>query len=399
MEALAAAHSLARGRFALLFATLMLGQMSQSLTFTAFVATLPQMAHDWGGDGPFLAQMTMAVAALGMMAGSIVSGWVLERAGTRGTLVGSLIAFALSGAEGLVSADPTAMLAARFINGLAAAFMATTCLWGIAAEYEGTTRARVLGISSALSNIMAFGATLLGGYLAQLYGWHAAFAQLPTFGLVGGVLALISINQVFPSHRHLTAQREPYFRRLLPFFLFAMYMFAVRFMASTQLPFILDLYGIGGAGMRAVFIAALTVAATLTSFIYGALQQRLTLWGTVVAGLVCMAVALATIARGVSFGAAMAGSLLMGISSGVLGPYVYHVVSERSDVTSRSRAIGMVSAFCFLGGFVNPIVATVISNLVGLRNLFLLVALSMVVAALGMSWSRARSLRTTLPVR
>jgi nitrate/nitrite transporter NarK len=59
----------------------------------------------------------------------------------------------------------------------------------------------------------------------------------------------------------------------------------------------------------------------------------------------------------------------------------------------------MVSAFCFLGGFVNPIVATVISNLVGLRNLFLLVALSMVVAALGMSWSRARSLRTTLPVR
>lgn len=399
MGATAAAQSLARGRRAPLFATLMLGQMSQSLTFTAFVAALPQMAREWGAAGPFLAQMTMALAALGMMGGSVVSGWVLERAGTRGTLIGSLVAFALSGAEGLVSAHPIAMMAARFINGLAAAFMATTCLWGIAAEYEGTTRARVLGISSAVSNLMAFGATLLGGYLAQRYGWHAAFAQLPTFGIVGSALAFISIEQIFPSHRHHTAQRQPYFRRLLPFFFFAMFLFAVRFMASTQLPFILDLDGIRGAGMRAVFIAALTVAATFTSFVYGALQQRLTFEGTVVVGLAGMAVALATIAKGTSLGATMGGSLLMGISSGVLGPYVYHVVSERSDMTSRSRAIGMVSAFCFLGGFVNPIVATAISNLVGLRNLFLLVALSMIVAALAVSWGRVRSSRATIPVR
>jgi MFS family permease len=392
MSATALPRSLAKRGRGLLFATLMLGQMSQTIAFTAFVAVLPQMAHDWGPRGPFLAQMTMALGSLGMMCGSFVSGWVLERTGTRACLIGALAAFGLSGAEGVVSTNATAMLIARFVNGLAAAVMATTCLWGITAEYKGAARAKVLGISAALSNLTAFGATLLGGYLAQVEGWPVAFAQFPVFGLIGLVLAFISIEQIYPSREHNGALACPFFRRLLPFFLLAMFLFSVRFMSSTQLPFVLDQNGIREAGRRAQLISAVTMSATASSFLYGALQQRLTALGTFAAGLACMAVALATVAVGVHFVSALIGTLLLGLSNGILGPYVYHTVSERSDAGSRSRAIGMVGAFCFLGGFVNPIIATPVANVVGLRNLFLLVALSMGITALAVGGASLREL-------
>src|SRR5687768_8515906 len=105
----------------------MLGQMSQSVTFTAFVAALPQMARDLGTSAAFVAQMTMALAALGMMIGSIASGWILERAGTRTTLLASLLVFAITGAGGMVLRDPAVLLASRFLLGFASACAATTC--------------------------------------------------------------------------------------------------------------------------------------------------------------------------------------------------------------------------------------------------------------------------------
>jgi MFS family permease len=357
-----------------LFATLMLGQMSQSLAFTAFVAALPSMARDWGTAGPFLAQMTMALGALGMMAGSFMSGWLLERCGIRRTLIGSLLGFTIAGAEGLVFTSAAMMLIARFLIGLAASFLATACIWGISAQYVGSARAKVLGVSAALSNVVAFGATLGGGYLAQTYGWHAAFAQFPLYGVFGCVLAYFSIEQAYPRQADRSAPAEPYLRALGPFFLFATFLFSVRFMASTQLPFILDGHGIHQAEARAVFISAVTVSATLMSLMYGALQDWLSLDGAQIVGLTCMGTSLLSFAEGNSYGAALAGCLLMGGATGVLGPYVYHVVAERTDATARSRALGMVSAFSFLGGFLNPVVGTFVADLLGLHKLLLLTA-------------------------
>ena len=74
----------------------------------------------------------------------------------------------------MVLRDPAVLLASRFVLGFASACAATTCVWGIAAEYEGTRRARALGISAAVANCAALGSTLLGGLLAERGGWPLA---------------------------------------------------------------------------------------------------------------------------------------------------------------------------------------------------------------------------------
>ena len=171
-------------------------------------------------------------------------------------------------------------------------------------------------------------------------------------------------------------------RTLWPFYALVVVLFAVMFMASTQYAFALNDAGIDNTARRSLFMGTVTVVAALVSFGYGAVQQRLTVLGTFTIGLVCMAAALATIGSSAEPGALATGAALMGIYVGVLGPYVYHVVTEQSAPASRGRAIGMLSACGFLGGFLNPVVFATLAAAFGLRSVFLMVAVLMAVMAL-----------------
>jgi MFS family permease len=391
--------SIGRGHPRLLFATLMVGQMSQGLAFTAFLAALPQMAQDLGPRGPYIAQMTMALASLGLMFGSIISGWVLEKGGARVTLIGSVALFGVAGAGGIFLQNPWLLLASRFIVGFASACLATMCMWGISAEYEGNQRARTFGISAAISNCTSLICVILGGYLAQLGGWRLTFIQYPAFGAVAVVLGFISVRQARPQLQQAGEAKEPYLKQLLPFYLLAVLLFAVMFMASTQFAFMLEDDGINNPSTRSLFMGTVTVLGALISFCYGPVQQRLGVLGTFTVATLCQAVALACIGRGVGPAFAILGAVLMGVYTGLLGPFIVHVVTERTSAVTRSRAIGLVAAFGFLGGFLNPVIFAPMSAAIGLRNVFLVMSAVMTVLCLAAAarWLRGGGAREVAP--
>lgn len=381
--------SLIRSTPGLLLATLMIGLTAQGLAFTAFVAALPQMAQDFGAGGEFTAQMTMALLALGLMIGSLVSGWILEQLGTRTTLLLALAIYTLCGLAGVALSNPTALLASRFAAGVAVACLVTTCIWGIAAEYEGDRRAKVLGLQSSLSNVSALAGTVLGGYLAHTVGWRFAFAQYVVFGLCALPLAFAGIRQIKPRRTAGPQQGKQSgtsrFTELLPLYLLAALLFCVLFMASTQFAFVLRDNGVANSLIRSLILGTVTVVGALMAFVYGPLQQRLGVLGTFMFGILCMAVALAINGLGLSVDTpfAVVAAALMGVYAGLVIPYLYHTVTERTDEHARSRAIGAVTAFGFFGGFLNPPVFIALSNEFGLRSTFLIVACVMTAVAGG----------------
>ena len=378
------AHSAAtigRGHPRLLFATLTLGQMSQGLAFTAFLAALPQMAHDLGEHGEFIAQMTVSLAAFGLLVGSLASGWILEKAGTRTMLLAGLAVFGAAGAGGMVLRDPTALLASRFAVGFASACLATTCLWGVSAAYTGHLRARALGIVNSMGSFMSLAGMLAGGVLAQRGGWPATFVTYPVFALIGLAMAFVSVSQVKPGQMR-TVRSEPFFLRLLPFFLLATLLFILIFMGSTQFAFLLQEDGVKDPATRSMIMSAITVVGTLTSFAYGWIQQRLGARGAFGLSLVCITASLTILGYGNNSVAAVAGAGLLGVYVGLAGPYVYHVVSERTDAFTRSRAIGVLIAFNFLGAFLNPVILAPLGRAVGIHGSFLAAAVVTAVLAL-----------------
>ena len=389
--------SIGRGKPGLLFATLMLGLMSQGLAFTAFAAALPQMARDFGARGEFIAQMVMGLAALGLMVGALASGWILERAGMLATLVGATLAFGLAGAGGMFLADPSLLLASRFAVGFASACMTTACMWGIGTEYDGHQRARALGISSGLGSIAALIGTVLGGFIAQRAGWRLAFAQFPAFAAVGLLLVLVSVRQVRPGRSADTSVHEtPFLARLLAFYFLSTMLYAVMFMGSTQFAFLLQSDGISSSSTRSLFIGAITVVGASTSLCYGALQKRLSATGAFALGLLGMTLSLATIGASSAPAYAAAGAVLMGLYVGITSPYVYHEVTERTTPNVRGRAIGVLSAFCYLGAFLNPPVFAALSRWVGMRGVFFAAALgtaALAAATAARLLSRRRAVR------
>jgi MFS family permease len=376
------ATAISRGHPRLLFATLMFGHMSQGLAFTAFLAALPQMAHDLGEHGEVIAQLTMALAALGLLIGSLASGWILEKSGTRATLLVSLAVYGVAGAGGLVLRDPTLLLATRFVVGFASACLATTCLWGISAEYTGHRRARALGIVNAMGSFMSLAGTVAGGFLAQRGGWAVTFAIYPVFALIGLVMGLVSVGQVKPAQLR-SARSEPFFLRLLPFFLLASLLFIVIFMASTQFAFLLQEDGIKDPAARSMIMSTVTIVGTLTAFCYGWIQQRLGVRGAFLLGLISATASLSSLGFGNNTQTAILGAGLMGVFVGLATPYVYHVVTERTDTFVRSRAFGVLAAFNFFGGFLNPVILAPLGRAIGIHGTFLAVAV--VTAALALA--------------
>jgi MFS family permease len=367
-------QSLARGDPRLLFAALTVGHMSQGLTFTPFSSSLPQMANDLGPQGVWVAQMTMALGSLGLLVGSLGSGWILERAGTRRTLLGSIAVYAIAGSGGMFLRDPLMLLATRFVVGFASACMVTTCMWGIAAEYVGHKRARALGIANSMAPAAALAGLVAGGYLAQLGGWPLTFMLYPAFGLVAFLVAFRSLKQVRPKQLQTSTERTAFFIRLLPTFLLGALLFCVIFMGLTQVTFLLQEVGIRDPATRSLLLSVGTMVTTLTSFAYGWVHHRLGIRGTLSLGLGCAAVSLAVMGFGSSATSVVLGSILGGVFTGLTAPYLYHTVSERTDAFTRSRAVGTLNAFNFLGGFLNPVLLAPLGKAIGVHGSFQVVA-------------------------
>jgi MFS family permease len=167
---------------------------------------------------------------------------------------------------------------------------------------------------------------------------------------------------------------------------------SVMFIGSTQFPFLLEADRITGPAARSLVLGALTLIGAVTSFLYAALVRRLGVNGVIRLGFLCMALGLGLSGYVQHPAAAVLGAALMGIYVGTVAPYVYHVVTERTDARTRSHAIGVLNAFFFLGAFLNPLLFEPLVRQIGLRPFFLCAAAAMLgMTAISVVLQRARA--------
>jgi MFS family permease len=369
----------------LMFATLMLGHLSQGLTFTAFAPALPQLAHDFGGGshGQLIAQLTLMISALGMMVGALASGWIVDRLGARWVLSGSLLAYGLLGSGGLYLQSPELLLGSRFGVGFVCACLVTTCISLIATEYTGQARARVLGISGAMASLISLIAMLLGGALARYGGWRLAFVQYPAFALAGLVIVMGAPKPETSTRTQTTWAGRGFMQRLWPLYAVTVVLAGVMFMGSTQFPFMLEQDGVRDTSMRSIIMSTVTLTAVLVSLSYGTLQRHLGQLGTLACGALSMSLALLLVDATSTPQLAAAAAVLMGVFVGITIPFLHHYVTEHSLAHDRSRAIGVLNACNFLGGFLNPLVFVPLTQSWGLRTVFLMASVVMLAVAGG----------------
>ncbi len=169
---------------------LSLGYFMVLLDMTVVSVALPAIRADLGGG---IAGLQWVVNAYTIVfAGLLLSmGAFADKLGARRVYVGGLIVFLVASALSTVATSLEMLIALRAMLGIGGAALLPASLALIARAYPvPAERARALGISAAVTGAAMAAGPIVGGLLADAFGWRSIF-------LLNVPLALISLALTF----------------------------------------------------------------------------------------------------------------------------------------------------------------------------------------------------------
>jgi len=190
-----------------LAAAVMIGAATMDLIDLTIVnVALPTIRTDLGASGTQL-EWVISAYMLAFAAGLIVSGSFGDLLGRQRIFVAGIAAFGLASLAAGLSQTPGELIAARVVQGFAAAAMIPQLLGTFRTIFDSEERGKVFGIYGAVLGFASAIGLVLGGVLteADLFGWGwrtVFFVNLPV-----AVVSVVAAIRVVPESRDPKAGR------------------------------------------------------------------------------------------------------------------------------------------------------------------------------------------------
>jgi ACDE family multidrug resistance protein len=342
---------------------------------TIINAPLPDILAAFNrGDGD--AGLIVAAATLPGIVVAPAIGLLADRFGRRKVLLPCLVIFGLSGVAAGFAPTFGILLLLRFLQGFGSAGLINLAVVLIADFWEGTERARLIGINAAVLTVSVAVMPPLGGILAELGGWRWSFAP---FGL-----ALLSAAAVFryvqesaTGGGHTFGEqirgaavvvRQPV---VLGSILFGAAFFVLAFgLMLTALPLMLQQrFGLS-VGVRGLVFVAPAIGATIVALNMGRLRQRFGARLLLVAGATLFALGYLAMGWGPLLAVVVLGAFIHGLGEGGVIPTVQELVASASPNESRGAVMAVWVGFARLGQTIGPLLAGVSVAAVGFTMTF-----------------------------
>lgn len=388
MPASSPATDLPAWRRWLVIVILLTGGIKSALAFTSVVPALQLIAAEFGGAGDSVlsAQFVVTLAPVGMAVSGLMAGMIVSNRNLRTTMFLALGVCTLAGLMQLVVHNYFLLLVSRFVLGFSAVVADVSMTSILAAQFSGAARSKLIGFRQAISSIGTVATMLLGGWLAQHYGWRAPGIMFLLPGIML-LLAFIAFDQPIRLEQ-LPSSRERFsVWQLWPLLLLSLVMSIGHTMPSFQMPFLLKENGITSAVLVSRVPALSSTISILSAFAFGFVYARLGPWTLVVA---------ATLMGAGFIGAGLAPSyeiillcvVIEGVGAGWTIPFFLNRILDRTDPAKRSSAIGLVQSSLFLGHFLNPLITAPVRLTLGIHATFMVVGSALIfIAVLIGGWS------------
>ena len=187
------------------------------ISMDLYLPVLPALTRDLGA-ATSTAQLTVTGCLFGLAAGQLVAGPLSDRFGRRRPLLIGVAAYVLTSV--LCAASPTveALVAARFVQGLAGGVGIVIAQAAGRDLYSGGRLLRYYGRLTVLAGLAAIVGPIIGGQLARITDWRGLFLFLAAIGVLILAACLLVFRETLPAGMRTTgglAQTGRDMRRLL----------------------------------------------------------------------------------------------------------------------------------------------------------------------------------------
>ena len=368
---------------------LILGALSAfaPLSIDMYLPALPALGRGFGVSAAQV-QLTLSACLLSLALGQLVAGPLSDALGRRRPLLVGVAAYTVASLLCVLAPSVGALVAVRFVQGLAGAAGIVIARAVVRDRYAGVAAARYFSLLMLVNGLAPILAPVIGGQLLRVTSWRGVFVVLAAIGALLLLATASGLDETLaPADRHtggLPATLAT-FRRLLADRFFVGYAlssglsFAAMFAYIAGSPFVLqDIYGLSPQLFSLVFgVNALGIMAA--SQINGRLVDRAPLPRLLAVGLAMTALG------GIAVLAAVLGHVgLIGVT-----PALCVVVSSQGIVlpnatslalSGHPRTAGSASA---LLGVLQYVIGAAAAPLVGVGGTATALPMAAVIAALG----------------
>jgi len=322
-----------------------------------------------------LAQTIIVTPMLGLAITGLAVGWITGRLGVRYTLCAGAAGLALAGVLGIFGAAPPFLIAASFLVGASTAILSVAAGLLLSVLYDGEARTRVLGYAVAFGGLIAASAVWLSGQIADSAGWRAAYLL---FVAAGALICLFALGAVRAGAAVRSAHageppRLSAFGPVVPYFAAIFLLMLATSTTQTHVPLLLKDAGVRRYGAISAVLSMQAVFNVVGSVVYARLP-RLGRIPVAIAAVVLLVTSTLVFANAHAPLLFAAGCAFVGAAGGMLLPFLMDGLFLRASLPVRGYALGVFRTLMFTGGFLNPFVMKPIRNLVGLHNLFYVLA-------------------------
>lgn len=174
---------------ALLLVMVLLGPLGIDL----YLPTIPAIAQDLGSSVSLI-QSTIALFILVLGVGQLISGPLVDKFGRKPIAIAGILIYIVGSVIATISTDSTLFIISRLLQASAVCCTSVVTFTCVRDCFNGNEAARVFGFLNGTLNIIPALAPLLGGLLAEYWGWRAPFGFLIFYS----VLVLILITCFLP---------------------------------------------------------------------------------------------------------------------------------------------------------------------------------------------------------
>ncbi|GAB3993327.1 multidrug effflux MFS transporter [Nocardioides marmoraquaticus] len=170
------------------------------ISMDLYLPVLPALTADLGATTS-AAQLTVTACLIGLALGQLVAGPLSDRFGRRRPLLIGVAAFVVASLLCAVAPTVTALVVARFVQGLAGAVGIVIAQAAGRDLYTGSRLLRYYGRLTVLGGLAAVVGPVVGGQLARVTDWRGTFVFLALLGLVLLVASAALLRETLPESR------------------------------------------------------------------------------------------------------------------------------------------------------------------------------------------------------